>query len=71
MSAIALARLTEERKNWRKDHPNGFYAKPLKKDDNSINLMIWEIGIPGKEGLFWQLFFVILFVLAMVILNRN
>jgi hypothetical protein len=50
MSAIALARLGEERKNWRKDHPPGFYARPTKKADNSVNLMIWETGIPGKEG---------------------
>jgi ubiquitin-conjugating enzyme E2 I len=50
MSAIALARLGEERKNWRKEHPTGFYARPLKAADNSINLMKWEIGIPGKEG---------------------
>jgi ubiquitin-conjugating enzyme E2 I len=47
MSAIALARLGEERKNWRKDHPPGFYARPMKKSDNSINLMSWETGIPG------------------------
>lgn len=51
MSAIALARLAEERKNWRKDHPPGFYAKPSKNPDNSVNLMIWETGIPGKEGI--------------------
>lgn len=50
MSAIAIGRLTEERKNWRKDHPPGFYAKPGKKADNSTNIMQWETGIPGKEG---------------------
>lgn len=50
MSAIAIGRLTEERKNWRKDHPPGFYAKPGKKADNSTNIMVWETGIPGKEG---------------------
>lgn len=44
MSAIALARLSEERKNWRKDHPPGFYARPTKKADNSQNLMVWETG---------------------------
>jgi hypothetical protein len=31
MSTIALARLAEERKNWRKDHPPDFYARPAKK----------------------------------------
>lgn len=49
MSGIAIARLGEERKNWRKDHPPGFYARPTKKPDNSQNLMCWETGIPGKS----------------------
>lgn len=39
MSVIALGRLTEERKNWRRDHPAGFYARPSKKADNSMDLM--------------------------------
>jgi ubiquitin-conjugating enzyme E2 I len=50
MSSIATARLTEERKNWRKDHPPNFFARPCKKPDNSLNMMCWETGIPGKEG---------------------
>ena len=50
MSGIAVGRLTEERKNWRKDHPAGFYARPAKKDDNSTNIMEWETGIPGRDG---------------------
>lgn len=53
MSGIAIGRLTEERKNWRKDHPAGFYARPEKRPDNSTNLMRWETGIPGKEGTDW------------------
>jgi ubiquitin-conjugating enzyme E2 I len=39
MSGIALGRLQEERKNWRKDHPAGFYARPAKNDDDSTNMM--------------------------------
>lgn len=54
MSGIAIGRLTEERKNWRKDHPAGFHARPVKKDDNSTNIMTWEIGIPGKDGTDWE-----------------
>ena len=50
MSGIAVGRLTEERKNWRKDHPPGFYARPVKKEDNSTDIMSWETGIPGREG---------------------
>jgi ubiquitin-conjugating enzyme E2 I len=41
---LAADRLAEERKNWRKDHPDGFYAKPCLKPDNSTNLMKWETG---------------------------
>jgi len=53
MSGIAIGRLTEERKNWRKDHPIGFYARPCKKADNSNDIMKWETGIPGKEDTDW------------------
>lgn len=28
----------------------GFYAKPSKALDGSLNLMEWEVGIPGKPG---------------------
>ncbi|CAM9514774.1 unnamed protein product, partial [Phaeothamnion confervicola] len=44
---IARARLAEERKAWRKDHPIGFYARPVSNADSSTNLMKWETGIPG------------------------
>jgi ubiquitin-protein ligase len=53
-SGITVARLTEERKNWRKDHPAGFYARPLKKGDGSNDLMRWEAGIPGKADTDWE-----------------
>ncbi|CAM9339255.1 unnamed protein product [Ectocarpus fasciculatus] len=54
MSGIALGRLQEERKNWRKDHPPGFYARPARNDDDSTNMMVWETGIPGKDGTDWE-----------------
>ncbi|CAK9781863.1 unnamed protein product [Cutaneotrichosporon oleaginosum] len=53
MSSLATARLTEERKQWRKDHPFGFYARPQKKEDGTLNMMVWDVGIPGKEGTDW------------------
>lgn len=53
MSAIASARLAEERKNWRRDHPPGFIAKPLKNEDDSLNLLKWEAGIPGPDNSDW------------------
>ncbi|KAG2158473.1 ubiquitin-conjugating enzyme/RWD-like protein [Suillus bovinus] len=54
MSGICRPRLAEERKQWRKDHPFGFYAKPVKTADGSMNLMEWEVGIPGKAGTPWE-----------------
>ena len=50
MSGIAIARLAEERKAWRKDHPFAFVARPCKNPDGSLNLMSWECAIPGKKG---------------------
>ncbi|WVQ74279.1 hypothetical protein IAR50_003876 [Cryptococcus sp. DSM 104548] len=54
MSNLAQARLNEERKQWRKDHPFGFYAKPIKDADGTLNIMKWEVGIPGKAGTDWE-----------------
>jgi hypothetical protein len=28
----------------------GFYARPMKAADGTLNLMVWEVGIPGKQG---------------------
>jgi hypothetical protein len=28
----------------------GFYAKPQKNADGTLNMMLWEVGIPGKQG---------------------
>ena len=55
MSAgIARGRLLEERKAWRRDHPYGFYARPVSKGDGSTNIMSWTAGIPAKEGTDWE-----------------
>jgi ubiquitin-conjugating enzyme E2 I len=32
----------------------GFYAKPAKASDGSLDLMKWEAGIPGKAGTAWE-----------------
>jgi ubiquitin-conjugating enzyme E2 I len=53
-SGIARGRLKEERKAWRRDHPYGFYARPVSKGDGSTDIMSWETGIPGKEGTDWE-----------------
>lgn len=66
--SIATNRLTEERKQWRSDHPFGFYAKPDKNMDGMIttsqlstyllkgtlNLLSWTAGVPGKKGTDWE-----------------
>ncbi|OTF83138.1 hypothetical protein BLA29_010993 [Euroglyphus maynei] len=56
MDQIALVRLSEERKAWRKNHPyvSGFEAKPVKNSDGTFNLMIWDCSIPGKSGTLWE-----------------
>ncbi|PRD35402.1 UNVERIFIED_CONTAM: ube2i [Trichonephila clavipes] len=54
MSGIAIARLAEERKAWRKDHPFGFVARPTKNPDGTLNLMNWECAIPGKKSTAWE-----------------
>lgn len=50
MSTLTEKRIMEERKQWRIDHPPGFYAKMTKRADDSTNIMLWETGIPGREG---------------------
>jgi ubiquitin-conjugating enzyme E2 I len=54
MSGIAHARLSEERKAWRKDHPFGFVARPSKNPDGTMNLLHWDFGIPGKKNTPWE-----------------
>lgn len=54
MSGIARIRLAEERKQWRKDHPHGFFARPKKLADGSMDLMTWDCGIPGKKDTVWE-----------------
>lgn len=44
----------EERKHWRKDHPPGFEAAPIKNEDGSQNIMIWDCSIPGQAGTVWE-----------------
>eukprot|EP00877_Chromochloris_zofingiensis_P008718 jgi/Chrzof1/409/Cz01g14230.t1 len=54
MAGIARTRLAQERKNWRKDRPMGFVAKPMTRTDGSTDMMTWECMVPGKEGTHWQ-----------------
>jgi ubiquitin-conjugating enzyme E2 I len=52
--SLAQSRLREERRAWRKDKPYGFWARPVTAADGSMNLMVWEAGIPGKDGTIWE-----------------
>ncbi|KAI3642583.1 hypothetical protein MP228_012138 [Amoeboaphelidium protococcarum] len=51
---MAVMRLTEERKLWKKDHPFGFIAKPMKKSDGTLDLMNWHCAVPGVKGTLWE-----------------
>ncbi|KAI3427128.1 hypothetical protein D9Q98_007065 [Chlorella vulgaris] len=51
---MAAARLAEERKAWRKDHPFGYVAKPEVEADGSTNIVKWHCKLPGKAGTLWE-----------------
>ncbi|EDQ91445.1 uncharacterized protein MONBRDRAFT_15132 [Monosiga brevicollis MX1] len=53
MASLAVERLQEERKRFRKDRPYGFWAKPLNNEDGTKNFLKWECGIPGKQDTDW------------------
>ena len=52
--SVALDRLREERKAWKKDKPFGFWARPCTAADGTLDLMKWEAGVPGKSGTPWE-----------------
>ena len=51
---IATKRLIEERKQWRKDHPTGFVARPRVSADDTVNLKKWDCFIPGPKDTIWS-----------------
>jgi len=54
MEKISLERLLQERRDFKKNHPFGFYAKPTKNTDGTLNMFKWECGIPGPEKSPWE-----------------
>uniref|UniRef100_A0A5S6QL70 UBIQUITIN_CONJUGAT_2 domain-containing protein n=1 Tax=Trichuris muris TaxID=70415 RepID=A0A5S6QL70_TRIMR len=52
--SLAANRLTEERKQWKKDHPAGFVAKFSTKDDGTLDIFKWDCAIPGPPGTPWE-----------------
>lgn len=103
MAGIALQRLSEERKAWRKDHPfvsrpyqkwicvleyycyrnnlvnwfidysylQGFVAKPMTKEDGTLDLKNWDCVIPGKTGVCIKLTLFFVLKLRLVISASN
>ena len=49
-----IARMTVCRKQWRRDHPFGFFAKPHRNAQGVLDLKKWECGVPGKEKTLWE-----------------
>lgn len=48
---VALARLAQERKNWRKDHPFGFVAKPeALSDGKTPHLKLKTSSVSADPG---------------------
>ncbi|KAF1734392.1 SUMO-conjugating enzyme ubc9 [Beauveria bassiana D1-5] len=52
--ALCQTRLQQERKLWRKDHPFGFYARPVRTKEGVLDLKKWECGVPGKDKTIWE-----------------
>ena len=42
------------RKQWRKEHPFGFFARPARTANGVLDLKKWECGIPGKDKTLWE-----------------
>ena len=42
------------RKQWRRDHPFGFFAKPMRNSQGVMDLKKWDCGVPGKDKTIWE-----------------
>ncbi|KAE9969438.1 SUMO conjugating enzyme Hus5 [Venturia inaequalis] len=52
--SLCQNRLQEERKQWRRDHPFGFVAKPARTPAGVLDLKKWECSVPGKDKTLWE-----------------
>ena len=41
-------------KQWRKDHPFGFVARPMKTSQGALDLKRWDCAIPGRDKTIWE-----------------
>ena len=48
--------MTDKRnsKQWRKDHPFGFWARPQRNAQGVLDLKKWDCGVPGKDKTLWE-----------------
>lgn len=46
--------LSHYSKQWRRDHPFGFFAKPVRTAQGVLDLKKWECGVPGKDKTLWE-----------------
>lgn len=44
----------KRRKQWRRDHPFGFFAKPMRNSQGVMDLKKWDCGVPGKDKTIWE-----------------
>lgn len=52
--AMDTGLISSYRKAWRKDHPFGFVAKPMKNSQGALDLKRWECMIPGRDKTIWE-----------------
>ncbi|KAL8874265.1 MAG: hypothetical protein Q9174_000385 [Haloplaca sp. 1 TL-2023] len=52
--SLCQNRLQEERRQWRRDHPFGFFAKPVRTPQGVLDLKNWECGVPGRDKTLWE-----------------
>ncbi|KAK6061535.1 hypothetical protein COOONC_00795 [Cooperia oncophora] len=54
MQTISEGYMKEQLSLFRKFHPFGCVARPLKYFDGSINYAVWECAVAGKQRTFWE-----------------
>lgn len=52
-SSVLPQLLTGDSKQWRRDHPFGFVARPM-KNGPALDLKRWDCAIPGKDKTIWE-----------------
>ena len=53
-ASMRTSRLQIERKNWQKNKPFNFSARPKKQGDGTVDLGTWNATIPGPKGTPWE-----------------